>query len=287
MPLFMDRHDIRDATAEAVAAAHQEDLRVQARHTCKPLTYWFDEQRGTAFCLIEAPTEAAVRALHREAHGLIPNVILEVDPATVFNFLGRVADPEGVAATPIREAGFRALMFTDMASSTEITNALGDARARALMARHHEIVRRAVLDHEGREVDRAGDGFLLSFVSASQAVACAVAIQQALQRYNAGGTEALALQVRIGLGAGEPIVDGGALFGSAVNLTSRICAAARPGEILAARVVRDLCSGKAIAFRHHGAAMLKGFAEPVELYAVEWSLVAAPPAAGSPRPTLG
>ena len=48
MPLFMDRHDIRDATADAIAAAHQQDLR--------------DEQRGTAFCLIEAPTEAAVRA---------------------------------------------------------------------------------------------------------------------------------------------------------------------------------------------------------------------------------
>jgi class 3 adenylate cyclase len=80
MPIFMDRHDVRDATAEAVAAAHQEDLRVQAQHACKSLTYWYDEQRGTAFCLIEAPTAGAVRALHRDAHGLIPNVIIEVDP---------------------------------------------------------------------------------------------------------------------------------------------------------------------------------------------------------------
>ncbi|MGH9962570.1 MAG: nickel-binding protein [Pyrinomonadaceae bacterium] len=64
MPLFMDRHDIRDATAEAVAAAHQQDLRVQANHKCKALTYWFDEQRGTAFCLIEAPNEGAVRVMH-------------------------------------------------------------------------------------------------------------------------------------------------------------------------------------------------------------------------------
>jgi hypothetical protein len=105
MPLFMDRHDVRDATAEAVAEAHQQDLRVQARHACKTLTYWYDEQRGTAFCLIEAPAAAAVRALHREAHGLIPNVIIEVDPSTVFSFLGRVTDPEGAAGEPIREAG--------------------------------------------------------------------------------------------------------------------------------------------------------------------------------------
>src|SRR5262249_46607505 len=83
MPLFMDHHDIRDATAEAVAAAHQQDLSVQAKHSCRGLTYWFDEHRGTAFCLIEAPSEAAVRAMHREAHGLIPNVIIEVRASAV------------------------------------------------------------------------------------------------------------------------------------------------------------------------------------------------------------
>jgi hypothetical protein len=121
MPIFMDRHDVRDATAEAVAAAHQEDLRVQAQHACKSLTYWYDEQRGTAFCLIEAPTAAAVRALHREAHGLIPNVVIEVNPSTVSSFLGRVTDPEGAAGEPIREGGFRAIMFTDMANSTLIS----------------------------------------------------------------------------------------------------------------------------------------------------------------------
>jgi len=271
MPLFMDRHDVRDSTAEDVAAAHQEDLKVQTHHACKALTYWFDEHRGTAFCLIEAPTEAAVRALHRQAHGLIPNMIIEVQPAAVASFLGRVTDPAGAASKPIREAGFRALMFTDMANSTQITNSLGDARAQAVLAKHHEIVRQALLAHEGREVDRAGDGFLTSFASASQAVACAVAIQRAFRDYNASGAVPMELQVRIGLGAGEPLADGDALFGSVVNLTFRICAAADPGRILAARVVRDLCSGRAFTFRRHGEVSLKGFPEPVELHEVDWT----------------
>jgi class 3 adenylate cyclase len=118
--------------------------------------YWFDEQRGTAFCLIEAPTEASVRAMHREAHGLIPNMIIEVEPSTVASFLGRVTDPDSAASKPIREAGLRALMFTDMANSTQITNSLGDAKAQTVLAKHHEIVRQALLAHEGREVDRAG-----------------------------------------------------------------------------------------------------------------------------------
>jgi class 3 adenylate cyclase len=270
MPLFMDRHDVRDATAEAVAEAHQRDLRVQARHACKTLTYWYDEQRGTAFCLIEAPTAAAVRALHREAHGLIPNVIIEVNPSAVSSFLGRVTDPESAAGEPIREAGFRAIMFTDMANSTQITNSLGDAKAQTILTKHHEIVRQALLAHEGREVDRAGDGFLTCFASVSQAVTCAVTIQRDFQSYNYSGALAIEILVRIGLGAGEPIVDGDALFGSTVNLTARICASADPGQILAARVVRELCSGKSFTFRRYGEVHLKGFPDPVELHEVDW-----------------
>jgi class 3 adenylate cyclase len=271
MPIFMDRHDLRDATAEAVAAAHQEDLKVQAHHACRSLTYWYDEQRGTAFCLIEAPTEAAVRALHRHAHGLIPNVIVEVNPSTVSSFLGRVTDPEGVAGKPIREAGFRAIMFTDMANSTEITNSLGDAKAQSVLAKHHEIVRHALLAHEGREVDRAGDGFLTCFASVSQAVACAVTVQKAFHTYNLSGAAPVKIQVRIGLGAGEPLTDGDTLFGATVNLTARICASADPGQILAARVVRELCSGKSFAFKPYGEINLKGFPDPVELHEVDWA----------------
>lgn len=271
MPIFMDRHDLRDATAEAVAAAHQEDLRVQAHHACRSLTYWYDEQRGTAFCLIEAPTEAAVRALHRQAHGLIPNVIVEVNPSTVSSFLGRVTDPEGGAGKPIREAGFRAIMFTDMANSTEITNSLGDAKAQSVLAKHHEIVRQALLAHEGREVDRAGDGFLTCFASVSQAVACAVTVQKAFHTYNLSGAGPVKIQVRIGLGAGEPLTDGDTLFGATVNLTARICASADPGQILAARVVRELCSGKSFVFKPYGEINLKGFPDPVELHEVDWA----------------
>lgn len=271
MPLFMDRHDVRDVTAEAVAEAHQQDLRVQAHHACRTLTYWFDEQRGTAFCLIEAPTEASVRAMHREAHGLIPNMIIEVQPSTVASFLGRVTDPDGAAANPIREAGLRAIMFTDMANSTQITNSLGDAKAQTVLAKHHEIVRQALLAHEGREVDRAGDGFLTSFASVSQVVTCAVTIQRAFHSYNSSGALPIAIQVRIGLGAGEPLADGEALFGSTVNLTARICASAEPGQILAARVVRELCSGKSFTFRRYGEVHLKGFPDPVELHEVDWA----------------
>ncbi len=269
MPIFMDRHDVRDATAEAVAAAHQEDLKLQSKFSCKPITYWFDKLQGTAFCLIEAPTAAAVRETHHAAHGLIPNQIIEVDPATVEAFLGRITEPEA-ANLPVREPAFRAIMFTDMVDSTGLTNALGDKGALAVVRRHDEVIRRALLAHGGREVDRAGDGFLTSFGSVSQAVGCAIAIQMELASQAPVDPRA-AVRVRIGIGAGEPVTEGGVLFGSTVNLTARICGHASPGQILVAEVVRELCAGKRFIFRDHGLASLRGFPSPVRLYEVERS----------------
>ena len=170
MPIFMDRHDTLDTTPGAFAAAHQGELKVQSEYACNMLTYWFHEDRGTAFCLVEAPTAEAVQKMHREAHGLVPNEIIEVDPSAVAGFLGRVTSPKSAAIEPIREPGFRVIMFTDMADSAGITMALGDDAAFAVMKKHHEIIRHALLAHDGREVDRAGDGFLTCFASVSRAV---------------------------------------------------------------------------------------------------------------------
>ncbi len=271
MPIFMDRHDIRDVTATDVAEAHQADIRIQSKHACNCFTYWFDENRGTVFCLIEAPSAAAVRELHRESHGLGPSEIIEVDPTMVGKFLGRITDPDNVAAEPVQESGFRSIMFTDMANSTDITNSLGDDAAFAVLNNHRTIIRQALLDHHGREVDRAGDGFLTCFTSVSQAVNCSMAIQQEFDSYNRAEAESVPIQVRIGLGAGEPVTDGDALFGSTVNLTARICAHAEPNHILASHVIRELCVGKNFAFQPYGKVSLKGFPDPVELDTVEWT----------------
>ena len=83
MPISMARHDIKDVTAEDVAAGHLQDLKIQANYGVRFLTYWFDEQRGTTFCLVDAPDTEAVQQGHKEAHGLLPKQIIEVDPSTV------------------------------------------------------------------------------------------------------------------------------------------------------------------------------------------------------------
>jgi hypothetical protein len=178
MPVYMDRHDLEKTTAESVAAAHLEDLKLQARFGCKAITYWFDEDRRTAFCLFEAPSSSIVRELHRAAHGQVPNEIIEVKRSDVLAYLGRVLDPDLAPGEPLHEPAFRTLMFTDIADSTGITAALGDIEALALIQKHHEAVRSALLDCGGQEVKTTGDGFLASFVSVESAVRCAREIQR-------------------------------------------------------------------------------------------------------------
>ena len=79
MPLFMDIHEHIDGlTADAVAKVHQADLNTQARHDVKILRYWFNETTGKVFCLIDAPSKEAAIAVHREAHGLVADRVVEV-----------------------------------------------------------------------------------------------------------------------------------------------------------------------------------------------------------------
>jgi hypothetical protein len=78
MPLYMDHHKIEGLTAEAVAEAHQKDLETQDKHGAKALKYWFNEENGDVFCLFDAPNAQAAEAVHREAHGLMADDIVEV-----------------------------------------------------------------------------------------------------------------------------------------------------------------------------------------------------------------
>ncbi len=79
MPLFMDHHaNVEYLTAEAVAGAHERDLEIQEKHGVNYRQYWFNEDSGEVFCLVEAPNKEAAEAVHREAHGLVADAITEV-----------------------------------------------------------------------------------------------------------------------------------------------------------------------------------------------------------------
>ena len=95
MPIFMDRHDLEHTTAADIAVAHQKDLEIQERYGVKFLTYWFDQQRGTVFCLMDAPDKATAHCVHRRRRMVSsPARSSRVALSAVEAFLGRIQDPE-------------------------------------------------------------------------------------------------------------------------------------------------------------------------------------------------
>ncbi len=164
------------------------------------------------------------------------------------------------AGGPAPPTAFQTIMFTDLESSTALTQKVGDEAAQDVLHGHNDAVRKALEDNGGREVKHTGDGIMAAFPSAVRAVEAALQIQRDL----AGGE----VRVRIGLNAGEPIAEDDDFFGTVVQLAARICDRAEPGQVLVSNVVRELCAGKKLTFQHRSDATLKGFDEPVALFEV-------------------
>ena len=80
MPVFLDIHEKVDGlTAQAVADAHRRDTATQEKYGVNYIRYWFNEDEGKVFCLVEAPNKEAAIQVHREAHGLVADQIIEVE----------------------------------------------------------------------------------------------------------------------------------------------------------------------------------------------------------------
>ncbi len=211
----------------------------------------------------------------------IPNarlVVLEGDTGAIYTgdtepvlraideFLddGHTVLPTALSVTPAPAATVT-ILFTDLASSTALTQRLGDAKAQELVRAHNSIVREALAAQGGTEIKHTGDGIMASFPTASGALECAVAIQRGVAARNDPD-----LAVHVGVNAGEPVAEESDLFGTSVQLARRICDHAESGQILVSNVVRELSAGKGFLFADVGEVVPKGFEEPVRLYEVRW-----------------
>lgn len=152
------------------------------------------------------------------------------------------------------------VMFTDIAGSTEHATTLGDRAWKAVVERHHEVVRRLLLKFRGREIDTAGDGFFATFDGPGRAVTCAAAIVQAVKP--------LGIQVRAGIHTGEVETIAGKAGGIAVVIGSRLCGLAEGSEVLASSTVKDLVAGSGLTFEDTGEHELKGVLDTWRLYRV-------------------
>jgi class 3 adenylate cyclase len=152
-------------------------------------------------------------------------------------------------------------MFTDIAGSTKRAHELGDRRWGNLLRAHDLSVRRQVAAYGGRVLKSLGDGYLATFDGPARAIRAGCAVGRE--------AEALKLGVKIGVHTGECELMGDDVAGMAVHIGARVLSKARPGEVLATSVVRDLVVGSGIEFAHRGAHELNGVPGVWTLLAVD------------------
>ena len=240
MPIYMDRHDVSDAvTAEKVAQLHQEDLKIQDQFGCRGLTYWFDNKRKTAFCLIEAPDAEAIQKMHNQAHGQVPHSIIEVEPSIVESFLGRIEDPEKALDTGlniINDPAFRTIMVISL---NQLTLAKRNSLPfKSSFRKLNQAVRKILHAYEGNTVKQTDYYYLISFKSVTHATHAAFDILGLNKEFNSHKMKEK-MNIKIGLSAGVPVTKKQLIFEDTIKLAERICEIVKGGIIVSAEV-KDL-----------------------------------------------
>jgi AraC-like DNA-binding protein len=240
MPIYMDRHDVSETvTAEHVAQLHQQDLKVQDQFGCRGLTYWFDDKRKTAFCLIEAPDMKALEDMHNHAHGDIPHRIIEVEPGIVESFLGRIEDPEKTRDTELNiidDPAFRTIMIIEL--KQQGPSQTMSAQFQSSLKNFNKDVSELLLAHSSKPVKQNDYYYLVSFKSVSNAVDSAFKIQSIFHDpANAILKNMIAL--KIGLSAGVPVTEKQLLFEDTIKIADQLCQTIK-GEIVITSEVKHL-----------------------------------------------
>jgi class 3 adenylate cyclase/tetratricopeptide (TPR) repeat protein len=164
-------------------------------------------------------------------------------------------------------SGLVTILFTDLVGSTELLSRAGDEAAQRIFHTHRRLLSDAVAAHGGHEVKWLGDGLMVGFPSAADAVGCAVAMQQASRRPVHGER----LAIRVGLTAGETLRDSADYFGLPVVVARRLCDQADAGQILCTDVVAGLLAGRPdFAFADLGKRDLKGVPQAVATFEVRY-----------------
>jgi class 3 adenylate cyclase len=188
------------------------------------------------------------------------------DPAARFASAGAFAAALTEAVRPDSGATTRGFLFADLRGYTAYVEGHGDTAASALLDVYRRMMRDTIARHGGAEIKTEGDSFYVVFPSASSAVVCGLSVVAAAAAHSQTDPEH-PIRVGVGVNAGEAVAAAEGYVGSAVNIAARVCAQAKPGEVLVTDTVRGLTrtSGR-LTFTPVGRRALKGIAEPMPLF---------------------
>ena len=259
MDIRMPGMDGLEATRRILQQERLDKTRIVILTTFDEDDYVYEALRigASGFLVKDTEPDALLQGVRTVARGdplLSPGITRRLIGAVT----AREADAFPSASEPDRILA--TVMFSDIVSSTKRAAEIGDRNWRDVLDRHDELVRKLLTEHGGREIKTTGDGFLALFDAPTRAIRCALAIRDELR--------ALEIAIRIGMHSGEVELRGNDVGGIAVNLGSRVAAAASPGEVLVSSTVRDLVGGSGIGFEDRGEHELKGVPDRWRLFAV-------------------
>lgn len=267
----------------------EERLRILLGDPSLSLLYWSESSRsyldadGTAVTLPDDGSDRAATLLdghgrpmaalvHRRAilsdRELARNVTAAVRLA-IENQWMHAEIQAGAREARRLPSGFVTFLFTDIEDSTGLVRTLGD-RYDALLAEIRRLLRAAVRDTGGREVETRADEMTAVFEAASAGLLAALAMQRSMAAHS--WPPGISVRIRIGLHAGHPTLTDTGYIGLAVHLAARICFASHGGQILISRAAREAVAGsepKGVGFRALGLYELHGLPEPEMLFQVE------------------
>ena len=245
MPLYMDIHFVGKISVEDTREAHLKDLAVQKKYGVTYHQYWFNEEAGTVYCLMEGPDKESCAATHREANGFTACQITEVEGGMYDLFMGEnqkvdhglVRQDDGNIDT-----GYRYVLTLDIIAITN-SKASIDFNQLKLPKKQKNIALQLIAKYNGKEVRTCGfDSIVAVFETPEKVLQCAHEIQKELLKGNGNSNpETGEVKFNMGISVGQPLTENEGFFVEAIRMSRRLCLIAGENEIITSKLFEELC----------------------------------------------
>lgn len=254
MPLYMDVHFVGEVSVEDTREAHLKDLSVQEKYGVKYHQYWFNEEAGMVYCLMEGPDKESCAATHREANGITACQITEVEGGMYDLFMGRnqKVDHGLVRREDGRiDTGYRFILTLDIITRTKSSGSI-DFEQLNLPDGPKNKALQWISKTSGKEVRTSGfDNIVAVFETPEKVLQCAREIQKEfLNEHKSTTTKAVDIIFNMGISVGQPLTEKEGFFKEAIRMSRRLCVIAGENEIITSKLFEELCDANETIKKH-------------------------------------
>lgn len=250
----MDIHFVGEVSVEDTREAHIKDLAVQEKYGVTYHQYWFNEEAGTIYCLMEAPDKESCAATHREANGFTACQIMEVDGGMYDLFMGENQNVDhGLVRREDGEldTGYRYILTLDIIAKTESIDSI-DFNQLKLPTGSKNKALKLISKFDGKEVRIGGfDNIVAVFKSPDNVLRCAHEIQREFLNYRkVKNSKKENITFNMAISVGQPLTETEGFFVEAIRMSRRLCLIAGENEIITPRLFEELCDVRQVVKKH-------------------------------------